>query len=268
MTASALAVGVDVGGTVVKAGEVDLSSGALVGSAQRLATPHPAQVDAVVGTVSDALGLLQEAHADLDFGKLAVGVGLSGDVRDGDHTSGVNLDPSWIGAPARRLLEARLQRSVRIINDADAAGIGEIRYGAGRGVSGVIVLLTFGTGIGSAVFHDGRLLPNSGFGQFPFRGADVEVRLSAAARERRRLTWRDWASELNDFLTHVDGMLRPDLLIVGGGASEAWPEYSHYLRPSLRVVRAALGNAAGMVGAAAYASDWAHSAPRGAGSVG
>jgi polyphosphate glucokinase len=251
---SLLAVGVDVGGTAVKAGKVDLSSGTLVGSPQRLATPRPALVGDVLDTASDAVRLLEQAHGDREFVNLAIGVGLSGDVRDGEHTSGVNLDPSWVGAPARRLLEARLGRSVRIVNDADAAGIGEIRYGAGRGVRGVVVLLTFGTGVGSAIFHDGRLLPNSGFGQFPFHGGDVELSLSAAARERRRISWQQWARELNDFLACVDGMLRPDLIILGGGASEAWPEYAHNLRPSPPVVRAALGNLAGVVGAAAFAA--------------
>jgi len=255
-SAPALAIGVDVGGTAVKAAEVDLSLGKLVGSPERLATPRPAVIDDVLGTVSDAVRRLELTHGNSDLGRLAVGVGLSGDVRDGEHTTGVNLDPSWVGAPARRLLEARLQRSVRIINDGDAAGIGEIRYGAGRGVNGVLVMLTFGTGIGSAIFHGGRLLPNSGLGQFPFRGTDVELLLSAVARERRGLTWRAWAGELNDFLAILDGMLRPDLIIVGGGASEAWPEYAHYLRSSPSVVRAELGNAAGIVGAASFASAW------------
>lgn len=130
------------------------------------------------------------------------------------------------------------------------------------------MLLTFGTGTGSAIFHDGHLLPNSGFGQFPFRGSDVEVNLSAAAREGRGIRWRDWASELNDFLAQLDGMLRPDLVVLGGGASAAWREYEAYLSPTLPLVRAALCNGAGIVGAAAFASDWAESAPRRAGGDG
>jgi polyphosphate glucokinase len=249
-----LALGVDVGGTMVKAGVVDLTAGTVVGKGQRLATPQPPTIDAVIGTVAEAVARLG-ARAFDDPGGLPLGIGLSGDVRDGTHTTGVNLDPSWVGAPARSLLEEALRRAVRIINDADAAGIAEMRYGAGRGINGVVVMLTFGTGIGSAVFVDGHLLPNSGFGQFPFHGTDVELLLSAVARERRGLSWIEWASELNEFLRILDGMLRPDQVIVGGGASEAWQEYAHLVGTAPRVVRAQLGNAAGIVGAAAYGSD-------------
>jgi polyphosphate glucokinase len=210
-------------------------------------------MDAVVEVVAKALDAVAAEGSGGPLAALPLGIGLSGDVRDGRHTSGVNLHPSWVGAPARDLLEARLGRSVTILNDADAAGLAEARYGAAAGISGVVVVLTFGTGIGSAILHDGRLVPNSGLGELPFHGEGAEHLLSAIARERRGISWREWASELSEFLGLVDGILRPDLVIVGGGASEAWPEFEAFLRTPYPVVRATLGNSAGVVGAAAAA---------------
>jgi polyphosphate glucokinase len=250
-----LAVGVDVGGTAVKAGVVDLARGSIVGAVRRLATPRPPTVSAVVETVGDAVRELERTVEEAPLRLLPLGVGLSGDVRDGIHTTGVNLHPSWIGSPVRRLLEARLQRSITIINDADAAGIGEMRFGAGRGARGVVVLLTFGTGIGSAVFNAGRLVPNTAFGQFPFHGIDVERRLSAVARERRRIPWSQWTRELNEFLPTIEALLHPALIVIGGGASEAWDEYADLISAPTSVVRAELGNAAGVIGAASFAGD-------------
>ena len=253
-----LAIGVDIGGTSVKAGVVDLSTGSLAGTRVRLPTPRPPAIGAVITTVAAAVEQVERASCSDKPGaprSMPLGVGVSGDVRDGTHTSGVNLDPSWVGAPARLLIEERLGRPVRILNDADAAGIAEVRYGAARDVSGVTIVLTFGTGIGSAVFMGGRLLPNTGFGQFPFRGGDVEQLLSAVARERRGLSLRAWADELNEFLRSLDAMLRPDLVIIGGGASESWLEFGPFLSPPPLIARAVLGNDAGIVGAAVFASD-------------
>lgn len=247
------ALGVDVGGTSVKVGIVDVARGSVLRAA-RVPTPQPARIDDVVGAVAEAIAAVAADWAGDPLDTLPLGIGLSGDVRDGRHTSGVNLHPSWVGAPARDLLEARLGRGVTILNDADAAGLAEARYGAAAGILGVVVVLTFGTGIGSAILHDGRLAPNSGLGQFPFHGEDVEQLLSAVARERRGIGWREWAGELSEFLGLVDRMLRPDLLIVGGGVSEAWPEYEALLRSPCPVRRATLGSAAGVVGAAAAAA--------------
>lgn len=249
------AVGIDVGGTGVKAGVVDIATGTVVGTPIRLPTPHPARIEPVLDTVWEAFEGLAEGHPERTLSRLPLGVGLSGDVRDCQHTTGVNLHSSWIDAPARDLLEKRLKQRVHILNDADAAGIAEICYGAGAGVDGVVVLLTFGTGIGSAIFLDGDLLPNSGLGQYPFQGTEAERRLSAVARERRGLSWEQWAKELDAFLVEVELMLRPSLIIIGGGASEAAHPFWAHLRPSCSVVRAALGNQAGIVGAAKVAAD-------------
>ncbi len=250
----AIAIGVDIGGTRVKIGLVDLAVGTVLERAS-VATPQPPVIDDVVDAVADTV-----ARMDLRWrttaGSIAVtlGVATSGDVRDGDHTSGVTLHPSWNGAPTRSLIEQRLGRAVRMINDADAAGIAEARYGALRGNRGVAVLLTFGTGIGSAIMLGRQLLPNSGLGEFPFRGVPVETLLSVLSRERRGLDWHAWAQEVNQFLTQLDGILRPDLVVVGGGAAEAWSEFGADLRAPYPVVRASLGNDAGVIGAAFVAA--------------
>ena len=247
------AIGVDLGGTTVKAGVVDLLRGVVL-DVVRVPTPVPQRIDDVIETVAAAMGQLGDRQVGAGFDGLPLGLGLSGDVRDGRHTTGVNYDPSWVGAPALDLLEARLGRQAWILNDADAAGIGEARYGAAAGVRGVVLVLTFGTFIGSAILLDGRLLRNSGLGQFPFRGQDVEVTLSAVARERRGISWEQWAREVNEFLGLVDGMLRPELIVVGGGGSEGWPLYGHLLEASCPVARAGLGSLSGVVGAAAAAA--------------
>jgi polyphosphate glucokinase len=243
-----LAVGVDVGGTSIKCGLADLAIGRLVGSPVRRPTPRPPVIGAVIEAIGDALAELARDSPSSSARPLAVA--LSGDVRDGWHTSGVNLDPSWVGAPARAMLQAHLGRELRILNDADAAGLAEMRYGAGRGRSGVVIVLTLGTGIGSGLFVDGLLAPNSCLGQFPFQGDDAEVRLSSVARERRGLSWHAWADELSAFLAVVEAVLRPALIILGGGGGEAWPRYEGWLRRPCPVVPAALGNTAGIVGAA------------------
>ena len=247
------AIGVDVGGTTVKGSLVDLADPAAA-QIRREPTPQPPTVDDVLDVAGRIARDLLPRTAGAT-GAPPIGVALSGDVRDGDHTSGVNLDASWVGAPAREMLASRIGAPVRIINDADAAGLAEVRYGAAAAVPGVVVVLTFGTGIGSGLFLDGRLLPNSGFGQFPFRGLDVEVVLSAVARERRAVSWETWADEVNDFLWHVDSLLRPDLVVIGGGASDAWPQFGSLLRAPCEIRPARLGSAAGVIGAASYAAD-------------
>ncbi len=247
----ALAIGVDVGGTGVKAAIVRRSDGALVSGVVRLPTPNPALVEDVVAVVADVVHVLD---ADVEGAALSLGVALSGDVRDGRHTSGVNLHDSWVGAPARDLLAAAIGRDVRILNDADAAGLGEAAFGA-AGVEGLAIVLTFGTGIGSGILFGGRLLPNTGLGQLPFHGVPAEQLISAVARDQRGLSWDRWASDVSDYLAIVDELLRPDLLVIGGGVIAAREAFWGRLRPPCRMVPATLGNAAGIVGAALFATD-------------
>lgn len=247
-----LAVGVDVGGTAVKGGLVELSSGRLHGDVVRRRTPDPAEIGRVVPVIAEVVHAIAASRPD--GSRLPLGVALSGDVRDGLHTSGVNLHESWVGAPARTLLEEAVGRELRILNDADAAALGEQRYGAAAGVDGFVIVLTFGTGIGSGLLVDGRLVPNSGFGQLPFRGERAELLISAVQRERRGVSWESWATDVSDYLAIVDELLRPDLIVFGGGVLAAWQHFWHLLRPPCPVVPALLGNDAGIAGAAWFAT--------------
>lgn len=249
-TAPHVAIGIDVGGTGIKGGRVDLRTGHVLGEVVRRRTPAPAIIGAVVPVIA-------EVAADLGAQQdpMPLGVALSGDVRDGRRTSGVNLHESWVDAPARDMLTVAIGREPVILNDADAAGLGEATWGAAAGVKGVVVLLTFGTGIGSAILLDGRLLPNSGFGQLPFHGRRVELLVSAVARERRGLSWERWARDVSEYLATVDELLRPELIVIGGGVTEAPERFWHLLRASCPLAPATLGNRAGIAGAARFAAD-------------
>jgi len=248
-----LAIGVDVGGTGVKGAAVEVATGLIVGELVRLATPDPAIIDEVVPVIARVVEAVAPGSAAESGVRRPLGVALSGDVRDGLHTTGVNLHDSWVGAPARALLEAAVARPLRILNDADAAALGEGRYGAAAGRRGLVIVLTFGTGIGSGILVDGRLVPNSGFGQLPFHGQRAELRISAVQRERQGISWADWAAEVSDYLAIVDELLRPDLLVLGGGVLAVRERFWHLLRFPCPTVPAALGNTAGIVGAAWFA---------------
>jgi polyphosphate glucokinase len=245
-----IAIGVDVGGTGIKGGAVDLGSGSLTGHPIRLPTPAGAHVTDVVPVIAEVVRRVVATSP----GIRRIGVALSGDVRDGRHTTGVNLHDSWVGAPARDLIEAATGGPVAILNDADAAALGEARYGAAAGMSGVVLVLTFGTGIGSGLLTDGHLVPNTGLGQLPFRGGPAELLLSAVARERHRQSWSAWAADVSEYLGIIDLLLRPDLLVIGGGVVNAWDRFAGLLRSPCELVPAALGDAAGIVGAARYAA--------------
>lgn len=247
-----VAIGVDVGGTAVKGGLVDLKSGRLVGEVVRAGTPDPARIDAVVPVVATVIDTVRAARTP--SAPVPLGVALSGDVRDGIHTTGVNLHDSWVGAPARVMLEAAVGRELLILNDADAAALGEQRFGAAAHRRGLVIVLTFGTGIGSGILADGRLVPNSGFGQLPFHGERAELLISAVQRERRGITWDEWAADVSEYLAIVDELLRPDLLVIGGGVLAARRHFWDQLRFPCPTVPATLGNAAGIAGAAWFAA--------------
>ncbi len=248
-----MALGIDVGGTGVKAGVVDLDSGRLLSQRARLRTPSPATPDAVAGTVRQVVELVA---ADYELpAYLPVGCGLPGVVKDGRLLTAANIDPGWVGTSAEGLLGEALDRRVHAINDADAAGIAEMRLGAGRGHSGTVLLLTIGTGIGSGLFVGGRLLPNTEFGHLEIKGYEAETELSGAARERRGLKWREWAPEFNYFLDRLDAYLWPDLLIFGGGVSKSIDKYAPLLKTRAPIVPATFLNTAGIVGAGLWAAD-------------
>ncbi len=240
-------VGVDVGGTGVKAACVDVVSGALVSDRRVAPTPHPGHPEAVVGVVRDLVAGLDAVGA--------VGVTFPGVVVRGTVHTAANLDPAWIGLDGAACLGEATGRAVHLLNDADAAGIAEMRVGAGRGRAGVVLVITFGTGIGSALFVDGTLVPNTEFGHLELDGADAEWRASGAARTREGLSWATWAARVERYLRHLDALLWPDLVIVGGGMSAAAAEWLPLVSVRCEIVPASLRNDAGIVGAALVAYD-------------
>lgn len=241
------AIGIDVGGSGVKAALVDVASGEFVGERVRVDTPQPATPDAVV---SASRALIGAFPADVP-----VGIGFPAPVIDGVTMTAANVDPSWVGAPARDLFASGLGRPVVIVNDADAAGVGEARHGAARGVPGVVLLLTLGTGIGSALINDGVLVPNTEFGHLPVGRHDAEHRAAASVREEKGLSWHTWAGRLSEVITAMDALLWPDLVLLGGGVSRQSEKFIPLLEVRPRVRAAELRNHAGIIGAACMAAD-------------
>ncbi len=250
---SSLAVGIDVGGTGVKAAVVDLATGTLVSPRIREKTPVPSSPEAIADTIAHIIERIEASGRDTQG--LPSGAGLPGVVKEGWLRTAANIDKSWLATRAEDVLERHLSRHVLIINDADAAGLAEMRYGAGVGRKGVVLMLTIGTGIGSALFVDGRLVPNTELGHLEFHRRDAETLVSGAARERRKLGWKAWAREFDKYLDRVYRYLSPDLIILGGGVSKETKQYMQYLTPRGPLEVARLLNAAGIVGAALAAAE-------------
>jgi polyphosphate glucokinase len=240
--------GVDIGGSGIKGCTVDLAEGRLVGERIRVDTPQPSTPEAVYEAVAGIVG---------GFGWTGeVGVTFPGVMKKGVAHTAANVDKSWIGTDIDADLERRLPGGpVQTLNDADAAGLAEMRYGAGRDRGGVVLLLTFGTGIGSALFVDGHLVPNTEFGHIEVDGEDGERRASAAAREREDLSYPVWAKRVDRFLDVLEGSVWPDLIIVGGGVSKKADKWVPLLSTRTPVVPAQLRNDAGIVGAALAAQE-------------
>ncbi|WP_137724880.1 polyphosphate--glucose phosphotransferase [Prescottella subtropica] len=244
----ALGFGVDIGGSGIKGSVVDLDTGDLVVDRIKIETPHPATPDAVAATVAEIV-----ARAGWDG---PVGVTLPSVVTAGVARTAANIDPSWIGTDARALFSAALGgRAVAVLNDADAAGLAEDRYGAGRDVTGVVALLTFGTGIGSAIIHDGVLLPNTELGHLEVDGKEAEHRAASSVKDAEGLSYKEWAVEVTRVLRRFEDLLWPDLFVVGGGISRKHDKWIPRLENRTPVVPAALLNTAGIVGAAMAAAN-------------
>jgi polyphosphate glucokinase len=236
-------IGVDIGGSGIKAGVVDSRRGVLVGERVRVPTPQPATPEAVVAATAEVV-------ASLGPDQGPIGVGVPGPIVGGRVMMMANMDESWVGEPASQLFTAAVGRPVTVLNDADAAAVAEMRFGAGKGVRGTVLVLTLGTGIGSALFVDGVLVPNLELGHIEIRGKDAERRASAGARERRGLSYVDWAPLLDEYLDRIDRLIWPDLIILGGGISKRAEKFLPLLTARPPVVAAALRNEAGIVGAA------------------
>jgi len=235
--------GVDVGGSGIKGGIVDLTTGQLIGERFKLPTPQPATPDAVAKTVAAVVR---------EFGWTgSLGVTYPGVVTDGIVRTAANVDKAWIGTSARETISAELDgQDVTVLNDADAAGLAEERFGAGRDNTGVIVLLTFGTGIGSAVIHNGILLPNTEFGHLEIGGKEAEHRAASSVKERKEWSYERWTQEVSKVLVAVENAIWPDLFIAGGGISRKADKWIPLLKNRTPVVAATLLNTAGIVGAA------------------
>lgn len=236
--------GVDIGGSGIKGARVDLAVGAFDGDRTRIETPQPATPDAVLAVVEQVLG-------DWDG---PLGMTLPAVVQGGVARTAANIDASWIGTDVARLARERTGRPVHVVNDADAAGVAEAAYGAARDRAGLVLVLTLGTGIGSALLVDDALVPNSELGHLELDGHLAESRASDAARSREDLSWKEWAGRLSRYLQHVHLLLRPDLVVLGGGVSKKSEKWLPLLEVDVECVPAALRNDAGIIGAALLAS--------------
>jgi polyphosphate glucokinase len=240
------AMGIDIGGSGIKGAVVDPVTGSLLTPRHRIATPSPSTPQAVARAAARLV-----ARAGWQ-GPLACTVPSV--VRAGVVYTAANIAPSWIGVDAAALIRTAVGRPVRIINDADAAGLAEMRVGAGSGRRGVVLMLTFGTGIGSALFVDGRLVPNTELGHLVMWGSSAELKAGAAAKTREDLTWAKWARRVDKYLAYVERLFSPDLLIVGGGVSRDHHRWLPLLHTRAEIVPARFRNNAGIIGAALLAA--------------
>lgn len=239
----------DVGGSFVKAGLVNVAEGRLAGDVLRRATPADAAPEAV-------MDLLANMARELPSGG-PVGLAFPAVAQRGIARTAANIDKRWIDTDAKGQLEARLRRPVAFLNDADAAGFAEMTLGAGRGRDGTVMVLTLGTGIGTAVFVDGHLLPNTELGHLEVRGMEAEHRASAKVRADRGLDWPEWAAAVNEVLAAYHALLWPEVFVVGGGVTENWEHFGPLLKSRAEIVPAHFRNDAGMIGAAMAAASLA-----------
>lgn len=243
-------LGIDFGGSGIKGAPVDLERGEFAADRHRIETPQPATPEAVLEVFIELLDHFGTSGA-------AVGVTVPGVVQHGVVRSAANIDQSWIGTDADALLTDATGRDVHVINDADAAGLAEVRYGVAKGVSGLVILTTLGTGIGSAMVHDGVLVPNSELGHLEIEGHNAESRAANSARKREDLDWEEWAERLTTYYRQVERLFSPDLFVVGGGVSKKAERFLPLLDIETRIVPAELKNTAGIVGAALAATEQA-----------
>jgi polyphosphate glucokinase len=241
------AFGVDIGGTGIKGGVVNLADGTLIGERFRLDTPQPATPEAVSHTVGE---IARQFDYEGPFGCAFPGVVTHGTV----HTA-ANVDESWVGVSLVDAVSGQVPGPVTALNDADAAGLAEVRYGAGQGHPGLIIVVTFGTGIGTALIHDGVLIPNAELGHIEIDGHDAETRAAASARDREGLNWEQWSKRANRYLSHLENLLWPELFIFGGGITKNPHKWVPHLKTRTPVKVAAMRNNAGIVGAALAARE-------------
>lgn len=242
-------LGIDIGGTGIKGALVDVETGGMAVERFRIPTPHPALPNSVADVVEQIARHFQYSGP--------TGITFPAVVKKGVIYTAANVDESWIGSNAGDLFSQHVNGPVTVVNDADAAGVAEMRFGAGRDRSGVVIMVTLGTGIGSAVFLDGKLLPNTEFGHLRIRGKDAEKRASEKVHEEKKLSWKQYAKRLSEFLNEMEKLFSPDLFIIGGGVSKKSDKFFPLLttRTEVIVVPAQMRNDAGIIGAAYLAHE-------------
>lgn len=240
-------LGIDIGGSGIKGALVDSNKGDFVSDRLRIPTPQPSKPHSVAKVVAQI-----SSHFDWDA---PIGCTFPAVVKRGVTLTAANVDKGWIGTDAAALLGKHTGNPVLLLNDADAAGIAEMKFGAGKGVDGLVVILTLGTGIGSSLFMDGKLVPNTEFGHLIIRGKDAEARASDRAREQKGFTWKQWGKRLSEYLQYLEALIMPDLYIIGGGVSKRYTNFFPHIKCDTQIVPAQLRNRAGIIGAAIAAAE-------------
>ncbi|MCU1550866.1 MAG: hypothetical protein JWR36_1426 [Glaciihabitans sp.] len=241
------AVGIDIGGTGIKGALVNVETGELLTDRIKVDTPDGGRPEDIVQVV---VKIIEQLNPGSD---VKVGVCFPAVVIKGRTMSAANVSKKWIGLEAEKLFEKALKRDIRFVNDADAAGVAEVRFGAAKNVDGVVILTTLGTGIGSALIYNGVLVPNTELGHLEVDGTDAEKKASYMAKERENLSWEKWAKRLQKYYEVVEALFSPDLIIVGGGVSKSYEDFLPLLKLRAPIVPAQLRNNAGILGAAALA---------------
>ncbi len=235
-------LGIDVGGSGIKGAPVNLQTGELIAERYRLATPQPSVPDAI----SDVVAEITEHFA----WKGPLGCTFPAVIKKGVAYTAANVDKSWLGTNIEELITTKTGNPALLLNDADAAGLAEMQFGAGKGREGVVIMLTFGTGIGTAIFIDGKLLPNTEFGHLEIRCKEAEHQAAARIRKEESLGWKRWVERVNEYLQRMENLFWPDLFIFGGGVSQKQKKFFHLLKTRTEIVPAQLQNQAGIIGAA------------------
>lgn len=250
MAKKALPLGIDVGGSGIKGAPVDLEKGDFAAKRKRVDTPQPSTPDAVADVINQIVD-----HFDDVRGKSPIGVTIPGVVTHGVVRSAANIDKGWLDFDAEPMLEKKLGHDIVLVNDADAAGVAELHYGAAKGQSGLVVMTTLGTGIGTALIHDGVLVPNSELGHIELDGHDAETRAASSIKDKEGLSYPEWAARLQRYYRHLEDLLWPDLFVVGGGVSKDADQFLPLLDIRTPIVAAKLMNKAGIIGAAHLAAN-------------
>ena len=235
-------LGIDVGGSGIKGGIVDIEKGEMITERFRIPTPQPATPDAVIETIEEII-----THFDW---KKSVGVGFPAAIVNEIVRTASNIDNSWIGVNAAKRIENETGCPTHLVNDVDAAGLAEMEFGAGREEKGVVFMAAFGTGIGTAIFKNKILMPNTELGHLKMKGMIAEHYAANSVREKKELSWEEWGKRVNEYLMYIESLFYPELIIIGGGVSKEFDDFKDYLKLSTKVVPAESRNHAGIIGAA------------------